>query len=710
MSDNPLIPQSSERLSPNEIASKTFTVTRRGFKPEEVNRYLALIGTYISEQHRLYDLLAAKEKSQSSATANSEPQPIRKLDLASITSALGEEAAEILKSASAAGESIRAKANEYARAVREAADNAVAEQEAAHRLEMADELSVHRAEIDRITQEANTKITSEVQRAEELARTLVQEARSDADSIIRKAKEVRAEVYAEIDRRTNEAREVLQLIEAHKEQLTRELRGVNVALDSLLNEVDPTNPAETSPTPNEEESVDGIAPTVGSQAGEVVVAPISDDYTDDDNDDDLTFNSQADRTLIDKDIETKSPAKVLFFDDTESIEIIADESEATHGGSNKERSDKGNLGEWPSIRSKPSQSDQVIKEVERELEYDSLDDESQYFAGEVVEIIEVESSDTEVTVPTKSSTNGLPEKRHGDHLVVENIFSRLLERSDNEHELSTTVDEVSPANGEDEVLNHAGVADETFETDPAAKTQDDELESAPESLPDAISAMYDESFSPLRSQATRRIKRVVQDDQNALLEGLRIGGVEEARRIVSDTQDIARAYSEVMASFVQPIVEQSSSYFSQIQRIQGIPDGRWNVSVKPSVEMKAAVDELAVELAEEVSSRVLSVIGAGMGDDLAALSTRLGATFRELKTEFVETLVSDMISILVSTWLITCTDVAKVTWVRGGSGGCADCEDNELEGIIDVGSNFPTGNPAPPAHIGCRCLLVPYFA
>lgn len=702
MSDNPLIPQSSERLSPNEIASKTFTVTRRGFKAEEVNRYLALIGTYISEQHRMYDLLAAKAKSQSSATANSEAQLTRKLDLASITSALGEEAAEILKSASAAGESIRAKANEYARAVREAADNAVAEQEAAHRLEMADELSVHRAEIDRITQEANTKITSEVQRAEELARTLVQEARSDADSIIRKAKEVRAEVYAEIDRRTNEARDVLQLIEAHKEQLTSELRGVNVALDSLLDEVDPVKLAEASPTLNEEGSGGGEVPPVGSQAEEVLIAPIGDD--------DVTSISPADTSPVEKEIETKSPPKVLFFDDTESIEIAAEEGEAIYGGANNERSAKGNLGEWPSIRSNPRQPPQEVQEVEREVEDDFFDDESQSVAGEAGEIIEVESSYTEVTVSTKSSTYGLSEKRHGDHLVVENIFSRLLERSDNEHELQSNLAELSPANGEDEVLNHSGVTDESFEADPAGSIDDDELEPAPESLSNAISAMYDESFSPLRSQATRRIKRVVQDDQNALLEGLRIGGVEEARRIVTDTQAIARAYSEVMASFVQPIVEQSSRYFSQIQRIQGVPDGRWNVSVKPSVEMKAAVDELAVELAEEVSSRVLSVIGAGIGDDLAALSTRLGATFRELKTEFVETLVSDMISILVSTWLITCTDVAKVTWVRGGPGGCADCEDNELEGIIDVGSNFPTGNPAPPAHIGCRCLLVPYFA
>ena len=690
MSENPLIPQSSERLSPNEIASKTFTVTRRGFKPEEVNRYLALIGSYIAEQHRLYDTLASKVKSQGVTTPQVETPPVQRVDLASITSALGEEAAEILKSATAAGESIRAKANEYARSVREAADNAVAEQEAAHRLEMVEELRVHRAEIDRITQEANTKITSEVQRAEELARTLVHDARSDADSIIRKAKEVRAEVYAEIDRRTSEAREVLQLIESQKAQLTLELRGVKRALDSLLSEVDPEESNESHTTNSGEQA------SVVESASEVRIDTSTEDNFDEvENEVDHQGFDQDQFDDVEVEIEVpRQPVKVFFFDDTESSDFeVADSTDQSSNGDQRAR---GGLGQWPSIKPESSTLDGTVS---LDDEIAALDDAESYAADDnfVVETAGIEGERIEAS---KTATQS--EKRHGDHFVVENIFSRLLERSDEE--------KGSSSNQEEFDLDEAG---SDIDIEAVAEVDlfvDEGSETAAESLPETVSTLYEDSFSSLKSQATRRIKRVVQDDQNALLEGLRIGGIDEAKRIIADTDEIARAYADVMATFVQPIVEQSSRYFQQIQRVQGVPDGRWNVSVKPSVEMRAAVDELAVELAEEVSSRVLGVIGAGMGDDLAALSTRLGATFRELKTEFVETLVSDMISILVSTWLITCTDVAKVTWVRGGPGGCADCEDNELEGIIDVGSNFPTGNPAPPAHIGCRCLLVPYFA
>jgi hypothetical protein len=40
-------------------------------------------------------------------------------------------------------------------------------------------------------------------------------------------------------------------------------------------------------------------------------------------------------------------------------------------------------------------------------------------------------------------------------------------------------------------------------------------------------------------------------------------------------------------------------------------------------------------------------------------------------------------------------------------GPCPDCDDNALAGPTPRGEVFPTGQPHPPAHAGCRCLLVP---
>jgi hypothetical protein len=38
---------------------------------------------------------------------------------------------------------------------------------------------------------------------------------------------------------------------------------------------------------------------------------------------------------------------------------------------------------------------------------------------------------------------------------------------------------------------------------------------------------------------------------------------------------------------------------------------------------------------------------------------------------------------------------------------CADAEDNALAGALPCGEAFPTGDVLPPAHPGCRCILVP---
>ena len=51
---------------------------------------------------------------------------------------------------------------------------------------------------------------------------------------------------------------------------------------------------------------------------------------------------------------------------------------------------------------------------------------------------------------------------------------------------------------------------------------------------------------------------------------------------------------------------------------------------------------------------------------------------------------------------------AEVQWVVDTTGpDCSDAEDNSLAGTITKGEAFTTGHRFPPAHAGCRCLIVP---
>ena len=45
--------------------------------------------------------------------------------------------------------------------------------------------------------------------------------------------------------------------------------------------------------------------------------------------------------------------------------------------------------------------------------------------------------------------------------------------------------------------------------------------------------------------------------------------------------------------------------------------------------------------------------------------------------------------------------------VDDGGTPCPDAEDNALQGEVAKGDPFPTGDMYPPAHPGCRCLIVP---
>ena len=53
---------------------------------------------------------------------------------------------------------------------------------------------------------------------------------------------------------------------------------------------------------------------------------------------------------------------------------------------------------------------------------------------------------------------------------------------------------------------------------------------------------------------------------------------------------------------------------------------------------------------------------------------------------------------------------ATLQWLVDDDGHCPDCDDNALAGPTAKGEPFPTGQLHPPAHPGCRCLLVPITA
>ena len=92
-----------------------------------------------------------------------------------------------------------------------------------------------------------------------------------------------------------------------------------------------------------------------------------------------------------------------------------------------------------------------------------------------------------------------------------------------------------------------------------------------------------------------------------------------------------------------------------------------------------------------------------------ALAEAVNGVFRAWKGERIETLAMDHTVAAFGVGLLAAVPAgtALVWVVDDGEGPCPDCDDNGLAGPTAAGEEFPTGQRHPPAHPGCRCVLVP---
>ena len=95
--------------------------------------------------------------------------------------------------------------------------------------------------------------------------------------------------------------------------------------------------------------------------------------------------------------------------------------------------------------------------------------------------------------------------------------------------------------------------------------------------------------------------------------------------------------------------------------------------------------------------------------DLDELTERLRALYREWKGQRVTDTVSHYVAAAYARGVFDAVPTsALVRWVVDRSAPvCPDADDNALAGPLPKGEAFPTGHSCPPAHPGCRCIIVP---
>lgn len=210
----------------------------------------------------------------------------------------------------------------------------------------------------------------------------------------------------------------------------------------------------------------------------------------------------------------------------------------------------------------------------------------------------------------------------------------------------------------------------------------------------------DELLENLEAGLARALKRVLGDEQNEVLDTLRRLG--PGTEVLPHAQAQASAYRDAALPWLQQAVRAGAGFVSD-PGAQAEP---------PTAAVNAQAVALAAELVDPLRDRLTRALEAGAdAGDASVAAESLRATYRQWKVQQVEECARHHAVAAFSAGAFEATpDVASLQWLVDDDGHCPDCDDNALAGPTAKGQPFPTGQLHPPAHPGCRCLLVPVDA
>lgn len=288
-----------------------------------------------------------------------------------------------------------------------------------------------------------------------------------------------------------------------------------------------------------------------------------------------------------------------------------------------------------------------------------------------------------------------PERDEGRPPVAE-LFARI--RADREHAVdhARAVLAVAP-----EPVAGAGVGD--ADTEPEALAEDPTGAPAPaEAVDDEVGtgllARRDELLAPVHDDLVRRCKRALQDEQNELLDRLRRQPGTASAAAGAPEQVLAPLSVQVTdwADVLEPAVDEAYGAGHAVQEPGGAPSA--------ARAPRRLVSGLAEVLVTPLRERLLTTLDAVPGDDGTELASRVGARYREWRSQELAFRVGDVLAAAYARGVYDAApEGARLQWISAAS-RCPDCDDNALEPTAR-GAAFPTGQPFPPAHPGCRCLV-----
>ena len=213
----------------------------------------------------------------------------------------------------------------------------------------------------------------------------------------------------------------------------------------------------------------------------------------------------------------------------------------------------------------------------------------------------------------------------------------------------------------------------------------------------------DEVLEPIMVLITRKMKRVLADEENSMLTYL------QGKKSVVALEKVLPSADEHLQMYVEALSEDViSAAMAGAQSLSKSLKADLRKRVTRSAVMQVVSRTMDESTIRPLREKIQRAVEQSNGDK-DEMSNLIRSVYREMKMQRVEQQVSDIARMAYSRGAYLVLDQGtQVCWMVDPNGpSCADAEDNSLAGSTDLGSEFPTGHVHPTAHAGCRCLIAP---
>ncbi len=639
--------------SPASVAEAGFSTTRRGFHQDEVRAFLTSVAAELGRlQERGRQLEAELRELRDQAPAAVE------LDDETVANLLGEETLRVLHTARESASEIKIRAEETAaRILRDA-------NEEANRLRQDAEVDAARRR-----QDAGSDAEAEVALAKQQGREMVNEARA-----------YRERVLADLERRTTLARHQIEELAHGRDRL------LQVFERARLVAVDVTSELQSIDGPDE---LVNLAPTTGP-VPLMVKRPRPEPAATPDPDDDHA-----------------TPSGPVGADSDQRESEIAETTETDADAEGDADADaEGDPDDHVDVA-----APDVVDDADTEdTDTGDADADADADAGDADADADADAGDAD-TDDTDGDGESVGSARDADANVVSLFRGRVTSHDDDDADAGhDTTDESAGAR-----TDVGGIFERLRSEVPAESTIDDTIDDTIESgtgppTTDADEPVEatpftrrDEALVPLIVASARKLKRVLADEQNGVLDTLRRNEpVTSIDDLLPQPHDHVRHYvdtvaDELVGAAATGAAELGASDTKTLRR-----------KLAKAGALEAAHGLIASDLVGPLRERLGRAVADGAGDN-DDITKRVRAVYREWKTQRIDDQLDDVLRFAHGGGIATSVEpgVAMIWSIDPDQPACPDCEDNSLAGSVAAGEAYPTGHTAAPAHPGCRCLTVP---